>query len=273
MSRCFVGPLLRAGLLRAGLLLAGLIVVAAPAQTPNSAPAACRTIATDATDGPAASPANHTIVFENADVRVIDVHSQPHTREAVHTHARPAILYFQQQGAGTMNTPENPRGASHPTDPNFKPYFKAVEPQGPHWTENTGEVPFHATRVELKHPGCGLPGWKPAAPGPDDALTTASGDHSLLFENNEVRVLDVRLAPHTRDSMHSEPWPGFFYIVQGASLREFRPGEAEPELRTFPAGVEVVPSAAGQHSLENNSDTPLHLILFELKYGSSPEKK
>jgi len=150
------------------LLLATLMVGFAQAQT-----TACKVLAPDAQDAMIASPANHAVLFEDADVRVLDVHSAPHTRETPHTHRLPGVMYFLQQGAGTMNTPENPAGVSHAADPDFKPYFKAVASQGLHWTENTGEVPFHAIRVEFKHPGCGLAGWKAAAPGADDAVVAA----------------------------------------------------------------------------------------------------
>ncbi len=235
----------------------------AAAETP------CRTIAPDAMDGPIASPENHTILYENADVRVLEVHSQPHTREAVHTHARPAVMYIDRQGAGTYKTPDGSRNTSHPTDPNFKPRIIATKPEeGPHWTENTGEVPFHAIRVEFKHPGCGLPGWKAAAPGPDDALVAAPATHSLLLENDDVRVLDVHLAPRAQEAYHTHPWPGVFYVVQAAPLRHLMKGSSVPQMRTFPAGVKILPAPAEGHTIENAGDVPLHLIRFELKYGT-----
>ncbi len=237
---------------------------AAP-QSASTAP--CPTIPLDASDAVTASPANHTVLFENADIRVLDVHSQPHTREAVHTHRLPSVMYVDRQGAGTYNTPDGKDNRSHPTDPNFKPRIVAIKPEGPHWTENTGDVPFHAIRVEFKHPGCGLPGWKPTAPGPDDALIAAPESHTLLLENDEVRVLDVHLPPHGKDPMHTSPWPGVFYIIDRAPLRGFSPAGPEPGVINFPPGVEIMPAKAGAHSLENLGDTPLHLIRFELKHA------
>jgi hypothetical protein len=207
------------------------------------------------------------VLFEDADVRVLDVHSQPHTRETAHTHRLPGVMYFLEQGAGTMNTPENPAGVAHPTDPNFKPYVKATQPQGLHWTVNTGDVPFHAIRVEFKHPGCGLPGWKAATPAADDAVVAAPANHTVLFENGDVRVLDVHLAPGAKEPVHTHPWPGFFYVLATPPLK-FYEGDKLPVPRSFPAGAKIVPiSAQGLHAAENIGDVPLHMIRFELKYG------
>lgn len=235
--------------------------------------AVCRTIAPDAMDGVTASPENHTVLYEDADVRVIDVHSQPHTREAVHTHARPAVMYIDRQGAGTYSTPDGSRNTSHPTDPNFKPRIIATKPEeGPHWTENTGEVPYHAIRAEFKHPGCGLAGWKAAVPGADDALVAAPASHALLLENDDVRVLDVHLAAHAQDSYHTHPWPGVVYVVSGTPLRYTAKDGGGPTLRTFPAGAKILPAEAEGHAVENMGDVPLHIIRFELKYGTAHAK-
>jgi quercetin dioxygenase-like cupin family protein len=249
------------------MLLAG----AAGAQT------VCRTIPVDAQDAVVAAPDHHTVLYEDADVRVLEVHSAPHTREEVHTHRRPSVMYVDSQGAGTYDTPDGRDHRSHPTDPNFKPRVIAIKPEGPHWTENTGEVPFHAIRVEFKHPGCslgrGLPGWKAAVPGPEDAVVAAPANHTVLLENDDVRVVDVHVAAHSREPMHTHSWPGFFYVVQVAPLVYTTPAGPAGPARTMPSEVKIRPvSAEGLHSVENVGDVPFHVIRFELKYGSAPQK-
>ena len=228
---------------KTGLVVLLLCVCVAGAQTP-----VCRTIVPGEQDALVASPANHTVLYEDQDVRVLDVHSKPHTREAPHTHQMPGVMYIERQGAGTMNTPENPAGVSHPADPNFRPRVIATKPQGLHWTENTGEVPFHAIRVEFKHPGCGLAGWKAAAPGPEDASTADSGGtHRLLYEDAEVRVIDIHLPAHGTDPYIAQPWAGVFYVV----------GDAE-----------VLPAKAESKLVETMGVQPLHLVQFELWFAT-----
>ena len=229
---------------------------------------ACKVIVPDAMDGPIASPENHTVLYEDADVRVLDVHSAPHTKEKMHTHARPAVMYVDSQGAGRYFTPEDMVGRSRPTDPHFKFKIIATKPEGLHATENTGDVPFHAIRVEFKHPGCSLDGSPVKALGQDDALAVAPAEHMVLLENNDVRVLDVLLPPHTKEPSHTHAWPGFFYIVQAEPLKYFTPDVNDPHTVNFPAKLKIVPVAPeGPHWVENEGDAPLHFVRFELKHG------
>ena len=248
------------------ILLVGAVLLAGSAGAQTTA---CKTLAPDAQDALVASPANHTVLFEDADVRVLDVHSQPHTREAVHTHRLPSVMYIERQGAGTYDTPDGTDHRSHPTDPNFKPRVIGIKPEGPHWTENTGNVPFHAIRVEFKHPGCSLDGSPVKALGPEDAVVVAPEFHTVLLENDDVRVLDVRLPPHTKEPSHTHVWSGFFYVVQDEPLRYFTPERSNPPVANVTPNMTIVPVAPeGPHWVENVGDAPLHLVRFELKHGA-----
>ena len=237
----------------AAVLIAGF----AGAQT-----TACKVLTPDAQDAMIASPANHTVLFEDADVRVLDVHSAPHTQETPHTHRLPGVMYFLQQGAGTMNTPENPAGVSHPADPNFKPYVKFVAPQGLHWTENTGEMPFHAIRVEFKHPGCALDGSRPAQLPMKDEMTIMKAAHTVLVENDEVRIVDIELAPHAREELYNEPWAGVMYVQQGGTIGFALRRE------TLASGQVASVGPVVDFRLENLGSGPIHLIWFEIKHGT-----
>ena len=250
-------------------MLVGLMLAGVGSAQGVGAVGACKVIAPDAMDGPSASPENHTVLYEDADVRVLDVHSAPHTREKMHTHARPAVMYVDSQGAGRYFTPEDMVGRSHPTDPNFKPRILALKPEGLHATENTGEVPFHAIRVEFKHPGCSLDGSPVVKPDALDAVKVEPGDHHVLLENDDVRVLDVTNQPHTKEAAHTHPWPGFFYIVQRSPVRYFTPEQPNPPVRNLPANLKILPlQPEGPHWVENVGDLEFHVIRFELKHGT-----
>jgi quercetin dioxygenase-like cupin family protein len=230
----------------------------------------CRTIEPDARDALIASPANHKVLYENADVRVLEVSSQPHTQEAMHTHSRPSVMYTDSQGAGKYMTPDNPQVWVRAGDPNFKFKIVALGPEGLHATANLGDVPFHAIRVEFKHPGCSLSSAPAVKPGPDDALVAAPKNHTLLFENDDVRVLDVHVQPHEKEEFHTHPWDGFFYVIQRASLVHFVPGApASTPMPKPPDGAKIIHvGPEGPHALENVGDTPLHFIRFELKHAA-----
>jgi mannose-6-phosphate isomerase-like protein (cupin superfamily) len=227
---------------------------------------ACKYVSPGTDDALIASPANHSVLYEDADVRVLDVHSQPHTREEVHTHRLPSVMYIERQGAGTYDTgtPDQPGTGhrSHPTDPNFTPRVIAIQPEGPHWTENTGDVPFHAIRVEFRHPGCGLPGWKPATPGPTDELAIVPSTHKVLLDNDEVRVVDITVPPHTREPYYTEPWAGVLYASAGGRLN------FTARNYNLATGKVVAVGPVKQFAFENLGDTPLHLVWFELKHAT-----
>src|SRR5271170_4482670 len=55
-----------------------------------------------------------------------------------------------------------------------------------------------------------------AWPWPDslDALIAAPKSHHLLFENERVRVLEVRIAPGELVPVHTHRWPSAIYIAK-----------------------------------------------------------
>ena len=46
-------------------------------------------------DATVAAPANHKVLLENDEVRVLQVSVPPHTREPMHVHRYPAAIYLQ----------------------------------------------------------------------------------------------------------------------------------------------------------------------------------
>ena len=45
-----------------------------------------------------------------------------------------------------------------------------------------------------------------------DAVGAAPKQHTVLLENEQVRVLDTRIAPGERTPLHTHAWPGVLYI-------------------------------------------------------------
>src|SRR5260221_5745976 len=58
---------------------------------------------------------------------------------------------------------------------------------------------------------------------PLDAMIEAPDHHSVLFENERVRILDTRLAAGQRTPVYAHQWPAALYVL---SLSDFlRPDE------------------------------------------------
>lgn len=104
-----------------------------------------------------------------------------------------------------------------------------------------------------------------------DAVTAAPDNHKILLENDNVRVLEVTMAPSTVEPLHSHQWPSVLYIQSAGDFID-RDAEGEiildtrtlPEPMTFPMTIWKDPEAP--HSVENLSDTQtIRLIRVEVK--------
>lgn len=102
--------------------------------------------------------------------------------------------------------------------------------------------------------------WKPEL----DATVAAPQNHKVLFENDEVRVLEVSVAPKTREPLHVHRYPAVMYVDSSPHMIEHLQDGSFVDLGVRPPGVRWLPVAQG-HAMENVGDTPLHAIRVELK--------
>ncbi len=104
-----------------------------------------------------------------------------------------------------------------------------------------------------------------------DAVIAAPDHHTVLLENDSVRVLDVTVLPGVVEPLHSHRWPSVLYIQaaghfidrdsEGNVIFDTREMDAPLQL---PATMWKEPEAP--HSVENLSDTEtIRLIRVELK--------
>ena len=107
-------------------------------------------------------------------------------------------------------------------------------------------------------------------PWPDslDAVIAAPRHHSLVFENDRVRVLDTRIPKGDTVPVHTHKWPAVYYTIEpGEFIRRDRDGKLIFDTRQMTG-----PRPAGNwmeynlpHSIENVGDTDIRLISFEIK--------
>ncbi|MGB6476376.1 MAG: hypothetical protein WBF04_20180 [Candidatus Sulfotelmatobacter sp.] len=100
----------------------------------------------------------------------------------------------------------------------------------------------------------------------NDALASAPQNHKLLFENDEVRVLEVTVPPGVREPLHAHRYPSVLYYVSSAHMKEYSPGIAAVDHpRKEDGGVVFLPIGP-PHQMENMETTkPLRAIRVELK--------
>jgi quercetin dioxygenase-like cupin family protein len=115
----------------------------------------------------------------------------------------------------------------------------------------------------------------PVWPDDLDALRAAPEYHTLLLENDFVRVLLTTVLPGETVPLHTHCWPAVQYIVSWSDIVR-RDGEGRVTLDT--RQVETKPAAGttgwleplGPHTLENVGKSELRVISVELKGGPSP---
>jgi hypothetical protein len=103
-----------------------------------------------------------------------------------------------------------------------------------------------------------------------DALIAAPAHHTLLLENEAVRVLDTRIGPGERTPVHTHAWASVLYILSwSAFVRRDAAGQVILDSRTIPQ-LAISPGTLWSpplppHSLENVGPTDLWVISVELK--------
>ena len=107
-----------------------------------------------------------------------------------------------------------------------------------------------------------------------DALVAAPKYHSLLFENEFVRVLDTNVPPGETVPLHTHCWPSTLYILSWSDfIRRDGEGNIVVDSRNIskPAqGSAVWSEPLAAHTLENVGETELRVISVEMKAQQVP---
>lgn len=113
------------------------------------------------------------------------------------------------------------------------------------------------------------------APSDYDSVIAAPEQHKILLETDDVRVLEVTIAPGVVEPFHDHRWPSVLYFQSaGDFLDRDQQGNILMDSRTmdpplnFPVTMASKPKSV-PHSIENLSQTEtIRMIRFELKNAS-----
>jgi hypothetical protein len=114
--------------------------------------------------------------------------------------------------------------------------------------------------------GGAAPSWSEAS----DAWVAAPKHHRLLFENDQVRVLDTRIAPGDMVPLHTHRWPAVNQINTWSDfVRRDANGKVLVDTRGRPAPaslpLKVWSEPLPPHTLEHVGSAELHVVSVELK--------
>ncbi len=109
-------------------------------------------------------------------------------------------------------------------------------------------------------------------PWPDDldAMIAAPAFHTVLFEDDRVRVLDGRVPPGATVPVHTHRWGGVLYILGSSDfVRRDPDGNVLADTRALKstpiAGTAVWGAPLTPHSLENVGNEEFRTLTVELK--------
>ena len=99
-----------------------------------------------------AAPKNHKVIYETADLRVLEVTVLPGEREASHHHRWPSVMVVDSRPTYTNYDKDGKVFQSVVQEQQSVelPLMVRLPAQAEHAIENTGNKPFHAIRIEYK---------------------------------------------------------------------------------------------------------------------------
>ena len=104
---------------------------------------------------------------------------------------------------------------------------------------------------------------------PLDAMTAAGDHHDILFENDEVRILDTNVKPGEQTPVHAHEWPAALYVISWSDfIRRDSDGAVMVDSRDRKMGEDGTGlwlPPLPPHSIENIGSSDLHIIAVELK--------
>lgn len=96
-----------------------------------------------------------------------------------------------------------------------------------------------------------------------DALKASPDNFKLLFENENVRVLEYILKPGEKDKPHTHPAKSS-YVASGGKLKVYL-DSGEIILADEIAGTASWMNSVGRHFVENVGNSEIKIILTEIK--------
>jgi len=103
-----------------------------------------------------------------------------------------------------------------------------------------------------------------------DAMAAAPDHHTILLENDHVRVLDTRLGPGQRTPVHVHEWPAALYVLSWSDFVRYDPQDnvlvdSRTMIATPAVGGALWSAPLVPHYVRNVGDRDLHIIAVELK--------
>jgi hypothetical protein len=250
----------------------------------------------DCMEATVANPRDHKILYQDANIRFLEVTNPPGNPIHMHTHTLSSVFLTidpQPRGRdhksdGSVTSP----GGEIPAGANF-PILSATGPQGLHSYEDLDTFPKHFYRVEFKKIPFVCPAQvngnfqdlagrkaaitteanflkaSEALETTDQAISSPQTDR-ILLDRADLRLIEVTIPPGATETTAMDAWPSalLFYERQPKGADTFSDGHVVQVSRRFegalfPTAIRVGPQPA--QSFHNTDTLPAHFYRVEFK--------
>jgi quercetin dioxygenase-like cupin family protein len=218
--------------------------------------------AAHAQDPVAVNPSIAKVEFENNRIRILRVHYEPHQKFALHEHPAKVAVCVTQFHARRVG-PDGTSGEG--TCPAGTAVWREPEK---HAVENLDAVPTETIEIELKSAhdaavavpvGGGTP--------PDPLQIDLEPHHHVLFKNQYVEVMDVRIDPGDTTAYHTHAHDTVFvHLSDSLTQSQIKDKDRGPPRHSKPGEVSFDNDSQHPftHHVKNIGTTPYRVLDIEL---------
>jgi uncharacterized RmlC-like cupin family protein len=194
-------------------------------------------------------------LFENDQVKVLRALEKAHVKGKAHEHKMNRVMVYLQSGKQRFEYQDGRK----PEVFDWKAgQVKWSPASGMHAPEVISDDPFDIVEVELNYKGTGA-----AVTAALDPVKIDPKQYKVEFENDQVRVLRVKIGPHDSTPMHEHALNRVTVYLTDQTF----------QVTTKDGKVESVQHKAGEaawgtpltHTEKNMSDKPFEAIVVEVK--------
>jgi quercetin dioxygenase-like cupin family protein len=192
--------------------------------------------------------------IDNDQVKVVLAHQQPHVKTRLHEHTVNRVMVYLEAGKQTFDYQGNKSELT----------WKAGEPKwspasGMHVAEIVSDKPVTIAEIELKKTG--VKGTSASAPL--DPVKVDPKHYHVEFENDQVRVLRVRIPPHQSTPIHTHVLNRVIVYLSDQDIQVTTTDGTSDRLHHKQG--EVSWGGPASHKEENMSDHLFEVIAVEIK--------
>jgi quercetin dioxygenase-like cupin family protein len=200
--------------------------------------------------------AQSNAVIDNDQVRVLKVNEEPHHKTKLHDHKVNRVMIYLEAGKQNFEYPDSKKSSVLTWKAGEAKWSPAGEK---HIAEIVSDKPVTIVEVELKKPA----DTAKKAGGPLDPVKLVPKQYKVVFENDQVRVLHVKIGPRQNTPVHEHSLNRVVTYLSDLKVRVTTP-DGKSSVAEHKAG-DVIWAGPAKHQEENLNTTPVEVMVVELK--------